>query len=73
VAEPGAVPPGRYRHFKGDEYEVVAVARHSESEAVLVVYHPAGQPDDLWVRPIAMWNEPKETAAGLVPRFRRVP
>ena len=45
--------PGRYRHFKGNVYEVIGIARHSETEEELVVYRsPAGE---LWVRPKAMF------------------
>ena len=45
------IRPGRYRHFKGKEYEVLGVARHSETEEEYVVYR------QLWVRPASMWNE----------------
>jgi hypothetical protein len=49
--------PGRYRHFKGDEYEVVNVARHSETEDWLVVYYQVDDPERLWVRPAPMFLE----------------
>jgi hypothetical protein len=52
--------PGRYRHFKGGEYELVTVARHSESEMLLVVYHQADHPQELWVRPVEMFLEELE-------------
>jgi hypothetical protein len=51
------VEPGLYRHFKGALYRVTGAARHSETEAWLVLYHPEGRPDELWVRPVAMWGE----------------
>ena len=51
------VTPGLYRHFKGTLYRVSGVARHSETDEWLVIYHPEGRPDELWVRPAAMWNE----------------
>ena len=46
---------GRYRHYKGGEYEVIGVARHSESLEVLVVYRPLYNATGLWVRPHAMF------------------
>ena len=51
------VKPGRYRHFKGKEYEVLGVARHSETEEELVVYRALYGDFGLWVRPVSMWNE----------------
>ena len=50
------IRPGRYRHFKGNEYEVLGVARHSETEEELVVYRPLYGEGGLWVRPVSMWN-----------------
>ncbi len=49
--------PGKYRHFKGGEYAVHGVARHSESEELLVVYTPLYGEGGLWVRPLAMFTE----------------
>lgn len=51
------IRPGRYRHFKGGEYEVLGIARHSEDESPLVVYRPLYNDSGLWVRPADMWNE----------------
>ncbi len=51
------IKPGRYRHFKGREYEVLGVARHSETEEELVVYRALYGDFGLWVRPVSMWNE----------------
>lgn len=48
-------PPGRYRHYKGGEYEVLGVARHSETLEPLVVYRPLYNATGLWVRPHAMF------------------
>ena len=55
-----SIKPGRYRHFKGKEYEVLGVARHSETEEELVVYRALYGDFGLWVRPVSMWNETVE-------------
>ncbi|MBR2606088.1 MAG: DUF1653 domain-containing protein [Clostridia bacterium] len=52
-----SIRPGRYRHFKGREYEVIGIARHSEDESPLVVYRKLYDDLSLWVRPADMWNE----------------
>ena len=55
-----ALPPtrlGRYRHYKGGEYEVIGVARHSETLEALVVYRPLYNDSGWWVRPYAMFFE----------------
>ena len=52
-----ALPPGRYRHYKGGEYEVLAVVRHSETLEPLVLYRPLYNETGLWVRPYAMFTE----------------
>ena len=64
--------PGRYRHCEGNEYEVVGVASHSETEEKLVVYRALYGERGLWVRPEPMFAETVETAEGPVPRFHRV-
>lgn len=48
---------GRYRHFKGNEYEVIGVAKHSETLEEMVVYRALYGEGGLWVRPASMWNE----------------
>ena len=48
---------GRYRHYKGGEYEVTGVARHSETEELMVVYRPLYGDHGLWVRPASMFSE----------------
>ena len=48
---------GKYRHFKGGEYEVVGIAHHSETMEDMVVYRALYGDKELWVRPAAMWNE----------------
>lgn len=67
-----AIRPGRYRHFKGKEYEVVGIARHSETEAPLVVYRPLYGDGGLWVRPAEMWNETVQRDGKTHKRFERV-
>lgn len=61
--------PGRYRHYKGGEYEVLAVARHSESLEPLVVYRPLQSDTGWWVRPHAMFFESIEVEGKVQPRF----
>lgn len=51
------IRPGRYRHFKGNEYRVLGTARHSETMEPMVVYQALYGEGGLWVRPAAMWNE----------------
>ena len=48
---------GRYRHFKGGEYEVIGIARHSETLEDMVVYRALYGEGGLWVRPLSMWEE----------------
>jgi hypothetical protein len=62
-------PPGRYRHFKGGEYEVLGVARHSETREPVVVYRPLYGDGGLWVRPLAMFSEAVTHDGQTVPRF----
>ncbi len=65
-------PPGRYRHYKGGEYELVAVARHSETLEPLVVYRPLYGEGGWWVRPHAMFFE-RVTVDGVErARFERI-
>ena len=65
-------PPGRYRHYKGGEYEVVGVARHSETLESLVVYRPLYNATGLWVRPHAMFFEQVEVDGRMQARFARL-
>ena len=64
--------PGKYRHFKGGEYELIGIAKHSETLEPMVVYRALYGEQDLWVRPAAMWTEivNKENYHG--PRFQYV-
>lgn len=66
------VQPGRYRHYKGGEYQVIGVARHSETHEPLVVYRPLYNQTGLWVRPYAMFFEQIEHAGRRQPRFALV-
>ncbi len=63
------VTPGTYRHYKGNLYEVVDVATHSETEQQLVVYRALYGQRGLWVRPLAMFTETVEVDGVVVPRF----
>ncbi len=60
---------GRYRHYRGGEYEVIGVARHSETQEPLVVYRPLYNTSGLWVRPHAMFFESAEFEGRWQPRF----
>jgi len=66
------IQPGRYRHYKGNEYTVVGVARHSETLEELVVYRQEYGERGLWVRPAAMFAETVEVDGRIVPRFHRI-
>lgn len=63
------IRPGRYRHYKGRDYQVIGTARHSETEEWLVVYRCLYGDHGLWVRPLAMFRETVEMAGEQVPRF----
>ena len=66
------LPLGRYRHYKGGEYEVIGVARHSETLAPLVVYRPLYNQTGLWVRPFPLFVETITHDGRLQPRFARL-
>ena len=63
------IKPGRYRHFKGNEYRVIGTARHSETMEEMVVYRALYGEGGLWVRPAAMWNETVDRDSYRGPRF----
>lgn len=63
---------GIYRHFKGNLYEVIGVARHSESLEEMVVYKALYGNGDMWVRPVSMWDEIIERDGRTFPRFEFV-
>lgn len=64
--------PGRYRHYKGKEYAVAGVARHSETEEPMVVYQTLYGNFDWWVRPLAMFRETVMVEGRSCPRFEYV-
>lgn len=66
------IRPGRYRHFKGKEYEVIGVAKHTETLESMVVYRALYGEGGLWVRPLSMWNEQVERDGYKGPRFVRI-
>lgn len=69
---PAAPPPGRYRHFKGGFYDVLATARHTETGESVVIYRAADDPESVWVRPLEMFVGLTRRAGRSVPRFERV-
>ena len=66
------IRPGRYRHYKGREYVVVGVARHSETLEPMVVYRQDYAERGLWVRPLKMFAETVAIDGRTVPRFEYV-
>lgn len=64
--------PGKYRHFKGMEYELIGVAKHSETLAPMVVYRALYGEGGLWVRPAQMWSETVERNGYHGPRFQYI-
>lgn len=67
-----ATPTGRYRHYKGNEYELIGAVRHSETLEPLVLYRPLYGEGALWVRPHAMFFETVEVDGVLRPRFEKI-
>ena len=67
-----ATPPGRYRHYKGGEYDVIGVARHSETLEPLVVYRPLDNDSGWWLRPHAMFFGTLTVDGVSVQRFTRM-
>jgi cyclomaltodextrinase / maltogenic alpha-amylase / neopullulanase len=63
---------GKYRHYKGNDYEVIGVAKHSETLEELVVYRALYGEFSLWVRPLAMFIEDVEVDGKKMPRFEYV-
>jgi hypothetical protein len=66
------IEPGRYRHYKGKDYEVIGVAKHSETEELVVVYRALYGERGLWVRPAAMFLDTVIVDGLSRPRFQRI-
>jgi len=67
-----SIPLGVYRHFKGNYYEVIGFARHSESLEEMVIYKALYGEEGMWVRPSSMWENLIEIDGELVKRFEYV-
>ena len=63
---------GSYRHFKGNLYEVIAIAKHSETEEEMVVYQSLDGDQGIWVRPLSMWHEMVVLDGKTVSRFEKI-
>ena len=63
------IKPGRYHHFKGNEYEVLGMATHSETFEPMVIYRALYGTHNLWVRPASMWEETVTRDGKTFPRF----
>lgn len=67
-----AIKLGKYRHFKGNEYEVIGVAKHSETLEEMVIYRALYGAGETWVRPASMWEEIVEREGKRFPRFEYI-
>ena len=67
-----SITPGRYRHYKGNEYEVIGIATHSETLEPMAVYRPLYGEGGLWVRPAAMFAEDVVSDGHSRPRFEKL-
>lgn len=65
------IPKGKYRHYKGNEYEVLGIAKHSETLEPMVVYRALYGERLIWVRPAEMWNETVKKNDMTFKRFER--
>lgn len=72
VSPEPSIVPGRYRHYKGMEYQVIGLVRHSESEEYLVLYKMLYGDYSSWVRPYSMFIETVEVNGATTPRFELV-
>lgn len=63
---------GKYRHFKGNQYEVIGIAKHSETLAEMVVYRALYGDGEIWVRPAEMWDETVERDGKVFKRFEYI-
>ncbi len=63
---------GKYRHFKGNEYEVIGIAKHTETLETVVVYKALYDDGEMWIRPLSMWNETIERDGKTFKRFQYI-
>ncbi len=63
---------GIYEHYKGNRYELVAIAKHSETLEEMAVYKALYGEGEYWVRPLSMWDEKVEVDGKTVPRFKKI-
>lgn len=61
---------GTYRHYKGNKYTVLHIAKHSETLEDMVIYQDVNDPDKIWARPVSMWNDDIEIDGKTVKRFK---
>jgi hypothetical protein len=67
------IKPGKYKHFKGNEYEVLMTGKHTETEEELVVYRDLSDPTKVWIRPLEMFSGTKKQDDGTeIQRFERI-
>ena len=66
------IEKGKYLHYKGNEYEVIGTAKHSETEEDLVIYYSLKHPEQLWVRPLDMFIEEIEVNGKKTKRFLKI-
>jgi hypothetical protein len=66
------IPLGKYKHYKGKDYQVIGIATHSETLEKLVVYQKLYDDYSLWIRPLAMFIENVEVNGETIPRFKWV-
>lgn len=66
------IKQGIYEHYKGNRYELLAIANHSETLEKMVIYKALYGKGEVWVRPLSMWEEEVEVNGAKVPRFRLI-
>ena len=66
------LPSGKYRHFKGGLYEIVCIAKNSETLEDTVIYRSLTEPDKIWARPLSMWDETVERDGVSYKRFTKI-
>ena len=66
------IPSGKYRHFKGGLYEIVCIAKNSETLEDTVIYRSLTEPEKIWARPLSMWDETVERGGITYKRFTKI-